>query len=56
MKNEKMEKEFNLSEKKCCNCGKKFEKGELVIPRYDNPKLLIHMNESECKLAGDKLI
>ena len=40
-----MKKEFN----KCSECGKKFKKGDLIIPRYDKPKLKMHMEAWKCK-------
>ena len=33
----------------CCNCGKEFKKGEIIIPRYDKPKLLMHMEDWKCE-------
>ena len=48
MKTTNKKQQESLSDK-CCECGKKFKKGEEIISRYDNPKLWMHLNIKNCK-------
>jgi len=40
--------------KKCCNCKKKFKKGETILARFDNPSLFYHLFENECSGENKK--